>query len=152
MREEKASQALNDQLVLDVDQSIIYDISADVDTTYSLKSGYERIIGADNRDRIIRARLVLCILTLFTETLTRLHSCTQATEWFKRLVAYAKCNRDSYESTDIANITRKEPKPDKNGYENEKSAQEPKVSTLAIPCILIGGINVAVNKGLGLID
>ncbi|GJT18122.1 hypothetical protein Tco_0876828 [Tanacetum coccineum] len=32
------------------------------------------------------------------ETLTRLHSSTWATKWFKRLVAYAKCNRDSYES------------------------------------------------------
>ncbi|GJS55102.1 reverse transcriptase domain-containing protein [Tanacetum coccineum] len=31
------------------------------------------------------------------ETLTRLHSSTWATKWFKRLVAYAKCNRDSYE-------------------------------------------------------
>ncbi|GJX94907.1 hypothetical protein Tco_0349493 [Tanacetum coccineum] len=29
--------------------------------------------------------------------------------------------------TDIANITRKEPKPDKNGHGNEKSAQEPEV-------------------------
>ncbi|GJW26830.1 hypothetical protein Tco_0040641 [Tanacetum coccineum] len=28
----------------------------------------------------------------------RLHSSTWATKWFKRLVAYAKCNRDSYES------------------------------------------------------
>ncbi|GKE28031.1 hypothetical protein Tco_1443415 [Tanacetum coccineum] len=32
------------------------------------------------------------------ETLTRLHSSTRAIEWFKRPVAYAKCNRDSYES------------------------------------------------------
>ncbi|GKB37608.1 hypothetical protein Tco_0882550 [Tanacetum coccineum] len=32
------------------------------------------------------------------ETLMRLHSFTWATKWFKRLVAYAKCNRDSYES------------------------------------------------------
>nr|GEW09727.1 zf-CCHC domain-containing protein/DUF4219 domain-containing protein/UBN2 domain-containing protein [Tanacetum cinerariifolium] len=31
------------------------------------------------------------------ETLTRLHSSTWTTKWFKRLVAYAKCNRDSYE-------------------------------------------------------
>ncbi|GJS51733.1 reverse transcriptase domain-containing protein [Tanacetum coccineum] len=31
------------------------------------------------------------------ETLTRLHSSTRDTEWFKRLVAYAKYNRDSYE-------------------------------------------------------
>nr|GEU62397.1 copia protein [Tanacetum cinerariifolium] len=31
------------------------------------------------------------------ETLTRLHSSTWATKSFKRLVAYAKCNRDSYE-------------------------------------------------------
>ncbi|GJV21505.1 reverse transcriptase domain-containing protein [Tanacetum coccineum] len=31
------------------------------------------------------------------ETLTRLHSSTWATKWFKRLVAYAKCNHDSYE-------------------------------------------------------
>ncbi|GJY09650.1 hypothetical protein Tco_0377835 [Tanacetum coccineum] len=30
------------------------------------------------------------------ETLTRLHLSTWATKWFKRLVAYAKCNRDSY--------------------------------------------------------
>nr|GEU87491.1 hypothetical protein [Tanacetum cinerariifolium] len=29
------------------------------------------------------------------ETLTILHSSTRATEWFKRLVSYAKCNRDS---------------------------------------------------------
>ncbi|GJW78448.1 hypothetical protein Tco_0140130 [Tanacetum coccineum] len=34
---------------------------------------------------------------LKTQTLTRLHSSTWATKWFKRLVAYAKCNRDSYE-------------------------------------------------------
>ncbi|KAI3809654.1 hypothetical protein L1987_19251 [Smallanthus sonchifolius] len=32
------------------------------------------------------------------ETLTRLHSSTRVTEGFKKLVAYAKCNRDSYES------------------------------------------------------
>ncbi|GJY58477.1 putative reverse transcriptase domain-containing protein [Tanacetum coccineum] len=32
------------------------------------------------------------------EALTRLNSSTWATKWFKRLVAYAKCNRDSYES------------------------------------------------------
>ncbi|GJZ36568.1 hypothetical protein Tco_0582759 [Tanacetum coccineum] len=32
------------------------------------------------------------------ESLTRLNSSTWATKWFKRLVAYAKCNRDSYES------------------------------------------------------
>nr|GEU67584.1 hypothetical protein [Tanacetum cinerariifolium] len=32
------------------------------------------------------------------EILTRLHSSTWATKWFKRLVAYAKCNRDSYKS------------------------------------------------------
>ncbi|GJT97537.1 hypothetical protein Tco_1093055 [Tanacetum coccineum] len=31
------------------------------------------------------------------ETLTRLHSSSWATKWVKRLVAYAKCNRDSYE-------------------------------------------------------
>ncbi|GJW06021.1 hypothetical protein Tco_1568444 [Tanacetum coccineum] len=31
------------------------------------------------------------------EALTRLNSSTWATKWFKRLVAYAKCNRDSYE-------------------------------------------------------
>ncbi|GJV75742.1 reverse transcriptase domain-containing protein [Tanacetum coccineum] len=31
------------------------------------------------------------------ETLTRLHSSTWATKWFKRLVAYAKYNCDSYE-------------------------------------------------------
>ncbi|GKB49935.1 hypothetical protein Tco_0900688 [Tanacetum coccineum] len=31
------------------------------------------------------------------ETLTRLHSSTWATKWLKRLVAYPKCNRDSYE-------------------------------------------------------
>ncbi|KAK9050689.1 hypothetical protein SSX86_030341 [Deinandra increscens subsp. villosa] len=34
------------------------------------------------------------------ETLTRLHSSTRATEGFKRLVSYAKCNRDSYETRD----------------------------------------------------
>ncbi|GJT95561.1 putative reverse transcriptase domain-containing protein [Tanacetum coccineum] len=32
------------------------------------------------------------------EALTRLNSSTWATKWFKRLVAYAKCNRDSFES------------------------------------------------------
>ncbi|GJW94633.1 hypothetical protein Tco_0174305 [Tanacetum coccineum] len=32
------------------------------------------------------------------KALTRLNSSTWATKWFKRLVAYAKCNRDSYES------------------------------------------------------
>ncbi|GKB90571.1 DUF4219 domain-containing protein [Tanacetum coccineum] len=32
------------------------------------------------------------------EAFTRLNSSTWATKWFKRLVAYAKCNRDSYES------------------------------------------------------
>ncbi|GKB78366.1 hypothetical protein Tco_0945261 [Tanacetum coccineum] len=32
------------------------------------------------------------------EALMRLNSSTWATKWFKRLVAYAKCNRDSYES------------------------------------------------------
>ncbi|GJQ99464.1 hypothetical protein Tco_0522449 [Tanacetum coccineum] len=37
---------------------------------------------------------VVCSL----EALTRLNSSTWATKWFKRLVAYAKCNRDSYES------------------------------------------------------
>ncbi|GJW11821.1 hypothetical protein Tco_1577648 [Tanacetum coccineum] len=31
------------------------------------------------------------------ETLTRLHSSTWGTKWFKRIAAYAKCNRDSYE-------------------------------------------------------
>ncbi|GJY27288.1 hypothetical protein Tco_0402014 [Tanacetum coccineum] len=31
------------------------------------------------------------------KTLTRLHSSTWATKWFKRLVAYAKCDSDSYE-------------------------------------------------------
>ncbi|GJY47630.1 hypothetical protein Tco_0436693 [Tanacetum coccineum] len=31
------------------------------------------------------------------KALTRLNSSTWATKWFKRLVAYAKCNRDSYE-------------------------------------------------------
>ncbi|GJS25329.1 hypothetical protein Tco_0453961 [Tanacetum coccineum] len=36
-----------------------------------------------------------------TETLTRLHSSTRATEWFKRLVAYAKCIRDSYETIQV---------------------------------------------------
>ncbi|GJX80532.1 hypothetical protein Tco_0328681 [Tanacetum coccineum] len=51
-------------------------------------------------------RLVLCgklvaeiqQLTDSLETLTRLHSSTWATKGFKRLVAYDKCNRDSYES------------------------------------------------------
>ncbi|GJV09449.1 hypothetical protein Tco_1347105 [Tanacetum coccineum] len=38
--------------------------------------------------------LWLCSL----EALTRLNSSTWATKWFKRLVAYAKCNRDSYKS------------------------------------------------------
>ncbi|GJW84533.1 hypothetical protein Tco_0157678 [Tanacetum coccineum] len=37
--------------------------------------------------------------TLLPKTLTRLHASTWATKWFKRLVAYAKCNRDSYERT-----------------------------------------------------
>ena len=32
------------------------------------------------------------------ETLTKLHSSTWETEGFKGLVAYAKCNRDSYDS------------------------------------------------------
>ncbi|GKC28582.1 hypothetical protein Tco_1035876, partial [Tanacetum coccineum] len=32
------------------------------------------------------------------EALTRLHSSTWATKWFKMIVAYAKCNCDSYES------------------------------------------------------
>ncbi|GJW67655.1 hypothetical protein Tco_0122079 [Tanacetum coccineum] len=32
------------------------------------------------------------------EALMRLNSSTWATKWFKRLVAYAKCNRDSYKS------------------------------------------------------
>ncbi|GJX50841.1 hypothetical protein Tco_0277686 [Tanacetum coccineum] len=38
--------------------------------------------------------LLVCSL----EALTRLNSSTWVTKWFKRLVAYAKCNRDSYES------------------------------------------------------
>ncbi|GJY10065.1 hypothetical protein Tco_0378250 [Tanacetum coccineum] len=38
------------------------------------------------------------------EALTRLNSSTWATKWFKRLVAYAKCNRDSYES-ELGTIT-----------------------------------------------
>ncbi|GJW68108.1 hypothetical protein Tco_0122532 [Tanacetum coccineum] len=37
----------------------------------------------------------LCVCSL--ESLTRLNSSTWAAKWFKRLVAYAKCNRDSYE-------------------------------------------------------
>ncbi|GKB23687.1 hypothetical protein Tco_0863088, partial [Tanacetum coccineum] len=32
------------------------------------------------------------------EAFTRLNSSIWATKWFKRLVAYAKCNRDSYKS------------------------------------------------------
>ncbi|GKB44295.1 hypothetical protein Tco_0889237 [Tanacetum coccineum] len=32
------------------------------------------------------------------EALTRLNSSTWATKWFKRLVVYAKCNRDSYKT------------------------------------------------------
>ncbi|GJT55410.1 reverse transcriptase domain-containing protein [Tanacetum coccineum] len=38
-----------------------------------------------------------CYAVYSLETLTRLHSSTCATKWFKRLVAFAKCNRDSYE-------------------------------------------------------
>ncbi|GJW48943.1 gag-pol polyprotein [Tanacetum coccineum] len=41
------------------------------------------------------------VMTLWVcslEALTGLNSSTKATKWFKRLVAYAKCNRDSYES------------------------------------------------------
>ncbi|GKC06546.1 hypothetical protein Tco_0998156 [Tanacetum coccineum] len=54
------------------------------------------------------------------ETLTRLHSSTWATKWFKRLVAYAKCNRDSYETIqemhrmrcwDAIQAAKKHPKP-----------------------------------------
>ncbi|GJR15248.1 hypothetical protein Tco_0797900 [Tanacetum coccineum] len=49
----------------------------------------------DAKFKTVSARnCVVCTL----ETLTRLHSSTWATKWFKRLVAYAKCNRDSYEN------------------------------------------------------
>ncbi|GJT74631.1 putative reverse transcriptase domain-containing protein [Tanacetum coccineum] len=60
--------------------------------------------------------------------------------------------------TNIANITRKEPKPDKNGQKRTQERKEctraisflsTMMSTLAILCILIGGINVTINKGLG---
>ncbi|GKB22684.1 hypothetical protein Tco_0862085, partial [Tanacetum coccineum] len=69
--------------------------------------------------------------------------------------------------TDNAKITRKWSKPDKHGHGNGKSAQEPGISskvnssrnpyvipdvkgndTLVIPCILIGGLNVAGNGRL----
>ncbi|GKD36748.1 hypothetical protein Tco_1256955, partial [Tanacetum coccineum] len=43
--------------------------------------------------------VVLWVCSL--ETLTRFHSSTRAIEWFKRLVAYAKWNRDSYETTQV---------------------------------------------------
>ncbi|GJZ26931.1 hypothetical protein Tco_0571184 [Tanacetum coccineum] len=42
-----------------------------------------------------------CRLKLRRKTLTRLHAPTRATEWFKRLVAYAKCNRDSFETIQV---------------------------------------------------
>nr|GEU78267.1 hypothetical protein [Tanacetum cinerariifolium]GEU79732.1 hypothetical protein [Tanacetum cinerariifolium] len=35
------------------------------------------------------------------ETLTRPNSSSQATEWFKRLVTYAQCNSDSYETIQV---------------------------------------------------
>nr|GEW33332.1 reverse transcriptase domain-containing protein [Tanacetum cinerariifolium] len=44
--------------------------------------------------RVNRARFKVCSL----EILMRLHSSTWATNRFKRLVAYAKCNHDPYES------------------------------------------------------
>ncbi|GJS99913.1 putative reverse transcriptase domain-containing protein [Tanacetum coccineum] len=45
------------------------------------------------RRQLLRPTRPVCYL----ETLMRLHSSTWATKWFKRLVAYAKCNHASYE-------------------------------------------------------
>ncbi|GJW83667.1 hypothetical protein Tco_0156812 [Tanacetum coccineum] len=47
------------------------------------------------KDEISRSHVEGNVCSL--KTLTRLHSSTWATKWFKRLVAYAKCDSDSYE-------------------------------------------------------
>ncbi|GJT68834.1 hypothetical protein Tco_1020314 [Tanacetum coccineum] len=46
----------------------------------------------------IRGYLNSCYVVRSLEILTRIHSSTWDTVWFKRLFAYAKCNRDAYES------------------------------------------------------
>ncbi|GKA26091.1 hypothetical protein Tco_0712200 [Tanacetum coccineum] len=54
----------------------------------------DKIVREKEQDYDIPLNDSVCSL----EALTGLNLCTWATKWFKRLVAYAKCNRDSYES------------------------------------------------------
>ncbi|GJW37226.1 hypothetical protein Tco_0060146 [Tanacetum coccineum] len=54
----------------------------------------ERLLAKEPQSKF--TEIQIRTLYLLEETLTRLHSSTWATKWFKRLVAYAKCNRDSY--------------------------------------------------------
>ncbi|GJV32595.1 phospholipase-like protein [Tanacetum coccineum] len=52
--------------------------------------------GSDSKEMEFKVTSTRNYVVRSLETITRLHSSTWATKWFKRLVAYAKCNRDSY--------------------------------------------------------